>query len=471
MAREVRPVRWQAPAQAQGAGLMAAPLELMPSARRRLWVEAAIAEVGVPIVQGATTARDWAVTLLRLAAEVEHALLVQYLYAAASVSKTIAPDGVNYRRKVLDIAIQEMGHLATVSNLLLLLGGAAAVHLQRDIQRRASDLSAIPFTLEAVNKTSLAKFVGAERPMEIPDALKVRVAELVAIAEQDAGVAIKRVGVIYELLRFLFSDPTENAGTEVNFADLIPLPAQPRLTDDDLQKAVDIEPYLATRDEWEIFEDEILLFTPRTRVEALAALSTVAAQGEGLLNEDAKSHFELFMDLVDAFDKGLVQAKAVAKSPTLGQHGPEPGTVIDHPYTRLWGEAFRLQYTLVVLSIQDAFRSPRPVDGSPGVRGGLAQDAVRRMRKVIDDVGDLLAGLPLHATGDAVAGAPYDLDPDVLDQPAPGSIPSSHLALLDQMELAYAAIEASPEFAAHPEHRNVLINLRNEDKRHRKLFA
>jgi Ferritin-like len=77
---------------------------------------------------------DWAVFLLHTAAEIEHALMVQYLYAAFSLGEppfqgpnvpSTAQTLVNrWRGTILGIAKEEMGHLITVQNLLRFIGGA-----------------------------------------------------------------------------------------------------------------------------------------------------------------------------------------------------------------------------------------------------------------------------------------------------------------------------------------------------------
>src|SRR5262245_3758362 len=66
--------------------------------------------------------RDEAVFLLHTGAEIEHALLVQYLYAAYSlkspqeVPPEHAPKVQAWRKTLLGIAREEMGHLITVQN-------------------------------------------------------------------------------------------------------------------------------------------------------------------------------------------------------------------------------------------------------------------------------------------------------------------------------------------------------------------
>jgi Ferritin-like len=471
MARVAVGVQWHRPPAAEAAGPLgmagSEAAEGGPRGERLRLLRKAIAEVGIPVVQ-ATTAREWAITLLQLASEIEHALMVQYLYASVSVPDKTGADGVNYRVKLRGIAIQEMGHLATVLNLLVLVGGSETVHLQRDVQRAASDLNAIPFALEPVTRTALAKFVAAERPLEVSEADRELVDDLVRLAEADIQGAARRVGVVYELLLYLFRDPAQPLPS-IDFGKLAPMPAKSHLTEADLQNPSILDLHQATPGEWEVFEEDILLFVPRDCASAREALTAVANQGEGLLEAEEQSHFEQFLETVRAFDLGHVPEGTIAVSPTLGQHGPAGGTLIDHPYTSLWGTVFHLQYTLVVMSIQDSYRSPRPADGSPGLRGRLSSDAVKRMRRVIDEIGNLLTTLPLNATGTLLAGPPYDLDPDSLDQPQ-ASLHASHLALLDQLEALYQSIEAAADLATHAGHAGVITNLRKVDRAHRKLF-
>ena len=61
--------------------------------------------------------RDEAVFLLTAAAEVEHALMVQYLFAAYSIRTDSLPGTAEIQEQLIQIAREEMGHLATVQNL------------------------------------------------------------------------------------------------------------------------------------------------------------------------------------------------------------------------------------------------------------------------------------------------------------------------------------------------------------------
>jgi hypothetical protein len=115
--------------------------------------------------------RDEAVFLLTAAAEVEHALMVQYLYAAYSV-RVAGPQAATLRTVqdlLVQIAREEMGHLATVQNLLRLVGGS--LHLGREHSAQAGGIAPFRFRLEPLSLDSLAKYVTAESPAEPPPEL------------------------------------------------------------------------------------------------------------------------------------------------------------------------------------------------------------------------------------------------------------------------------------------------------------
>ena len=287
--------------------------------------------MGVPLVEGAETAKSLAIGLLQLAAEIEHALMVQYLYAADSIDP--ANDQRNLARKLRKIAIEEMGHLGTVQNLLLLLGGPQAFHMQRDVIRRNSHLNPIPFVLEPVSRLSLAKYVAAEMPEAVPDAKLARVEELVALATADLGFNPRRVGAIYAMIYWLFL-PKEEAIAWMDLKALLPdapLPANPHLEEADFQTKAVIEAYELFGAEWGDDMPDFLLERATDRKCALEALRLITEQGEGFeTSEDA--HFNEFMELIDAFDAEPF-GRPIATSPTLtpGQGGERPTLVTESP--------------------------------------------------------------------------------------------------------------------------------------------
>ena len=115
------------------------------------------------------TPHDQAALLLRVAAEVEHALMVEYLYAGFSLNEAQArPEHQSlvreWRQVVMGIAREEMGHLVTVQNLLQLIG--APLTLRREDMPFDNNLQPFTFRLEPLSQASLAKYVVAEMPSQ-----------------------------------------------------------------------------------------------------------------------------------------------------------------------------------------------------------------------------------------------------------------------------------------------------------------
>jgi hypothetical protein len=105
------------------------------------------------------------VRLLRESAQIEHALMVQYLYAAFSVKSQyfgIVGAAIANPMGLLGIAIQEMQHLRFVSDLLRDLG--AAPNLTSQDFPFDHDIYPFPLNLERLSRQSLAKYVYTEAP-------------------------------------------------------------------------------------------------------------------------------------------------------------------------------------------------------------------------------------------------------------------------------------------------------------------
>src|SRR2546421_1793654 len=90
----------------------------------------------VPVHDPPLSPHDEVVFLLNIAAEVEHSLMVQYLFAAYSLKRPEQFDADKaslirgWKKLIATVAREEMGHLATVQNLLRSVG--APLSLDRD---------------------------------------------------------------------------------------------------------------------------------------------------------------------------------------------------------------------------------------------------------------------------------------------------------------------------------------------------
>ena len=130
---------------------------------------------------------EYLLVLLQIGASIEHALMVQYLYAAYSLRDDVER-ARRWRETLLLIAREEMGHLLTVQNILALLGGP--INIDREDYPFHTPFQAFPFQLERLTQGSLACYCYAEMPVGLE---KERPAEYDAI-RADAETHVKQQG-------------------------------------------------------------------------------------------------------------------------------------------------------------------------------------------------------------------------------------------------------------------------------------
>ncbi len=142
------------------------------------------------------------VRLLHEAAQLEHALMLQYLYAAFSLKPAYAAlrgQAIDSSATVVGVAIQEMSHLHQVN--LMLVGLGAAPSLQSESFPYEPGVYPFPLELEPMSRTSLARYVFAEAPGAAldpanPDVDPVFVADV--LAELRIEPAYNHVGSLYQ---------------------------------------------------------------------------------------------------------------------------------------------------------------------------------------------------------------------------------------------------------------------------------
>jgi Ferritin-like len=111
------------------------------------------------------------IRLLREASEIEHALLVQYLYAALSVTsqypQVSGTPGFPNAQNLVGVALQEMQHLHTVNKLLVTINASPGL-VSQDFPYEP-DIYPFPLNLEPMSPLSLARYVYAEAPAGVLD--------------------------------------------------------------------------------------------------------------------------------------------------------------------------------------------------------------------------------------------------------------------------------------------------------------
>jgi CDGSH-type Zn-finger protein/uncharacterized Fe-S cluster protein YjdI len=116
--------------------------------------------------------REHLLGLLAEASEIEHNLMCCYLYAVFSL-KQGTDEGLSdeelaavqrWRRVILDVAIEEMGHLTMVSNIMVALGGSPHFGRQNFPIAAGYHPSGIVVKLAPFNAATLDHFIYLERP-------------------------------------------------------------------------------------------------------------------------------------------------------------------------------------------------------------------------------------------------------------------------------------------------------------------
>jgi len=263
---------------------------------------------------------------LSTAAEIEHAVLCQYLYAALSLKKRPEEGGVTWAQteavrrwegQILRVARQEMEHLGIVCNLLTAIGEPPR------FERPAMPLPAshygvgAPFSLEPFSERALVRFVRLEHPAP-PDEKMMNVlrpalaanALLAAKFEQEASIA-----EFYRDLRrkiaatadaFYVGPPSAQIVTQ----SLKPAPGARTVYDVLLPAVVD-------------------------RASALGAIDQIIVEGEGGPGADATGHYQTFLRILRELGEETARSKEpfeparpLVSDPTLGDGA---GTRITNP--------------------------------------------------------------------------------------------------------------------------------------------
>ena len=401
------------------------------------WLRSIVAfntTVAQPVVQKplALSWWDWTVFLLHTAAEIEHSLMIQYLYAAYSLFdgpyRGTPPANATqlarkWRRLVLGIAREEMGHLLTVQNLLHFIG--APLNFEREDFPYRQLLYPFHFTHEPLTKDALAKYVIAEMPANPADDL-CEIKERASAAE---GAAVNRVGLLYALLAEIFADPTKLGDADL-LAD----------TADNIQ---------ARSEDW-MGSSIILVRRIASREQAHDALRAIGEQGEGPWNPPAgamPSHYDRFLGIYREYPEtepsnpqfAWAPTRPVPVNPVTGRGGARTAQ-ITHPTTVLWAELANVRYRMLLTSLAHGLRLPGPVGSAENktpkgrIRDWAFEEMKGRNLAGLRALAQKLTLLPLREDTSVevvCAGIPFELPYSLLLHEDNRQRWRQHLAILD----------------------------------------
>lgn len=409
----------------------------------------------VPSVEGAENAKDELIHLLKLAAEIEHTLLVQYLYAAYSV-----PSG-DLVTKILRIAVQEMGHLLGVQNLLLSVGGIENLHLDKTVIRTAEEFKLLPYTLEQVSPNLLAKYVAVESP---PDPSQIlgsfpKLPEIRKIAFENAGTTFNPVGGLYEKIFWLFQpDDSPVPGMIQLKPDPDCFPAGDHILDTDFVPVNELNKFEPDLTAWSmssaLTNNEVIFSQVFIRDNALKLVNDISAQGERAeLGDPDKSHFELFYDAYTGFQSSPVTVLNVPLNPVTKPNDEfiKP-TPVTNAYSLLWCDLFNKLYTSALLDIHASIFYKQFDESLPGKFVGVLHFL---MSRVLNDITtNVLFKLSLIDNGftfdqEPRCGPTFEIDDSFQLFTVKDDVHKMNTDIITAIRAKMAEIQAHPDFASH----------------------
>ncbi len=327
--------------------------------------------IDVPDMSPWPTSADKARILLRKAAEVEHALMIQYLYAAYSLKSPKPPDVTdpqqqnalrNWRLTVAEIAREEMGHLMTVQNLLLFLG------LDPTFERADFPVlkGLFPFDthLRRLKQETLAKYVVAESPTTAKG-----IEDIVKLAMGHGGMMVNRVGLLYALIGVVLAKDISDIEKDAAGGDpwyamvqqvayqayaLYPPSSSWHLPDEAFQPGSAARQ--GTQADWAPGNANVRIFALQSRQDAKAAIKDIGLQGEGPGKaDDTTSHFARFLAMYRGKDAIPAYPAAGGWEPTLDvptdpkiSDDPSDPAAIRNTATQPWARLADRRYALLL---------------------------------------------------------------------------------------------------------------------------
>lgn len=474
----IRRITWEEP---PGDGGVDKFIALSPVEENALLdVPPAVEAQGPRLVPPPADAVEEARILLHIAAEVEGALLVQYLYACYSVigGDPLEVPGLDHpvvpgdwARVAGSIAIQEMGHLITVQNLLLSLD--APPHLDREnLPWLNSELYPFPFHLEPFGIGPLAKDVAAEAPREVTAADRPDYEEAVKRAQGQVG-QVSRVGQIYERLYWLFQDDDAPHGPWADVTN--PFPDWPgwHVPPDRVGFNQDRQ---AQPFEWRgndaTFPPDtaVYVLTVADKADGRAAIYRVAEQGEGPAGaEDVDTHFDKFLNLYREFRAYSQVAdapafvRAQATDPSTGMGGG-PATITD-PAALEWARLSNHRYLMLLFDVALSLSLGQMgfVPGTTARRADFQNWVFKEMLAGIKGIGTVLEEMPLEAGAPVEAlraGLPFELPATQLPTETPAQVAGLR-RLVEESRASRQAIRDN--FNPNFKQRSLLKELENLD--------
>ena len=335
------------------------------------------------------------VGLLSIAAEVEHSLMCQYLFAAFSLKHGV-DEGLteaqlvrveHWEKKILAVARQEMEHLGLVANLLTAIGAAPV--LSRPAFPYSTTLYGHAMELTPFSLATVERFVCFEKPAVGGD-------PMLCPSPPAPDRFPNSVMVLWESIRAGFLGLADEA-------DLFLVGADHQLGGGTL--GTDFPRVGSLGGGYDVFMSTVTDLTS-----ALAAIDLVIEQGEAARVQGEEGHFVAFLSVYDelatmqAADPAFQPARAVVATPVTTPNAG--GTLLTDPLAVEVADLFDRAYQTMLLFLVRLLMS---TDEGAEESGALATVAFfPMMTMAIRPLAEILTAMPAAAPDDGTrAGPPF----------------------------------------------------------------
>jgi len=341
--------------------------------------------------------------LVSQAAELEHSLMAQYLFAAFSLRTEPGPGLTaaqletveRWRSVILAISAEEMLHWALVQNLLIAVGSAPYVSRPHMPHQAKGYPPGIQLRLLPFGDAALQHFVYLERPegMDMSDGAGFVAAG--PVPEPMAPGELQPRGQDFTTQGYLYRAIEEGI---VHLADKLG------------EKRLFIGPDFHQTDAPHVWPELV----PITDVaSARSTIERIVEQGEGARGDSATAHYGRFLAVLEEYraivaeDPAFQPEHPAVAAGVRGVEGVEPDVYITDPVTAALSDAFNAVYDLLLQMIARYFAFGHETDEQRHV---LADVGITLMFIAIKPLGLLLAKLPVgDANPDVTAGANFQL--------------------------------------------------------------
>jgi hypothetical protein len=350
--------------------------------------------------------REALVYTLGKAAELEHLVMLQYLFAAFSLKQRadegLTPDALaavqRWRKTLLEISAQEMLHLALVQNLLTAVGAAPRLARPNFPMPAYAYPAGVRIELVPFGEAALRHFAFLERPdgMAVEDAEGFEaIAQAVALPHDERDQIVPQlqefdtIGQLYRSIQAGLEHLDARLGSERLFIG----PANAQATEEHFR--------------W----SELVAVTDLDS--ARRAIDTIVEQGEGARGEWRDAHFGRLLGILDEFlalkeaDPDFEPARPVVAANVRPQPTGVVVPLITDPGTTRCMDLLNVAYEVLLQLLSRYFAH---TDESPEQLEVLADVAVGLMYGAIKPLGSVVTTLPIgpHLPG-ATAGPGFEL--------------------------------------------------------------